>query len=181
MTLIFLYGPPAVGKYTVGKTLARLTGYRLFHNHLTADVVEEIIDRGTPAFGRAVRKIRLDLIAIAASSKTHGLIFTFVYLHPKDIREVHRYVTIVRRAGGHVHFVQLTASQEILHARVRRADRRRFGKITTRAMLRAMMSRHDLTTAIPGVTSLTIDTAKILPLQTAQKIQKFYHLPTAKK
>lgn len=181
MTLVFLYGPPAVGKYTVGKTLARLTGYRLFHNHLTADVVEEIIDRGTPEFGRAVRKIRLDLIAIAASSKIPGLIFTFVYLHPKDIGEVRRYASTVRRFGGRVFFVKLTAGTETLERRVIRADRKRFGKISSRSKLRTLIERHDFTTSIPGVSSLTIDTTKTQPQQTALKIQKFYHLPSLKK
>lgn len=177
MTLIFLYGPPAVGKYTVGKAISRLTGYRLFHNHLTADLVEAIIDRGTPEFGRAARKIRLDMITVAAASKISGLVFTFVYLHPKDIREVHRYATTVRRFGGRVCFVKLTAGTEILERRVMRPDRKRFGKISSLSTLRSVMSRHDLTISIPGVSSLTIDTAKILPLQTAQKIQRFYRLP----
>jgi len=178
MILIFLYGPPAVGKYTVGKTLARLTGYRLFHNHLTADVVEEIIDRDTPAFGRAVRKIRLDLIAIAAKSETPGLIFTHTYLHPKDIAEVRRYVATVRRAGGRVCFVKLTTSADVLERRVIRADRKRFGKISSRSTLRSVLGRHDFTTQIPGVTSLIIDTTSHDPKISAQMIQRAFHLPT---
>jgi tRNA uridine 5-carbamoylmethylation protein Kti12 len=32
MKLIFLYGPPAVGKLTVAQELVTLTGYKLFHN-----------------------------------------------------------------------------------------------------------------------------------------------------
>ena len=34
MKHLFLYGAPAVGKLTVAKELADLTGYKLFHNHL---------------------------------------------------------------------------------------------------------------------------------------------------
>jgi len=34
MNLVFLHGPAASGKLTVGRELSRLTGYRLFHNHL---------------------------------------------------------------------------------------------------------------------------------------------------
>jgi shikimate kinase len=33
MNFIVIFGPPAVGKMTVGQELARLTGYKLFHNH----------------------------------------------------------------------------------------------------------------------------------------------------
>ncbi len=35
MRLVFIYGPPGVGKLTVARELAALTGFKLFHNHLT--------------------------------------------------------------------------------------------------------------------------------------------------
>jgi shikimate kinase len=35
--LIFIVGPPAVGKMTVGAELARRTGFQLFHNHHAID------------------------------------------------------------------------------------------------------------------------------------------------
>lgn len=50
MRLLFLHGPPATGKYTVGRELAALTGWELYHNHL---VVDEVLARhafGTPGF-----------------------------------------------------------------------------------------------------------------------------------
>ena len=54
MNLIILFGPPAVGKMTVGQELSRLTGYPLLHNHMTIDLVTEFFDFGTPQFGRLV-------------------------------------------------------------------------------------------------------------------------------
>ncbi|MEO6875756.1 MAG: shikimate kinase, partial [Opitutaceae bacterium] len=36
--LVFIVGAPAVGKMTVGDALAKRTGLRLFHNHLTIDL-----------------------------------------------------------------------------------------------------------------------------------------------
>jgi hypothetical protein len=35
--LVVLYGLPATGKLMVARELSRLTGLRLFHNHLTVD------------------------------------------------------------------------------------------------------------------------------------------------
>src|SRR3712207_8263459 len=35
--LLFLHGPPAVGKLTVARRVAELTGWRLFHNHLRSE------------------------------------------------------------------------------------------------------------------------------------------------
>ena len=42
MRLVVLYGPPGVGKLTVGGELATLTGFRLFHNHLTVNLATAI-------------------------------------------------------------------------------------------------------------------------------------------
>jgi len=36
-TLVFIVGPPAVGKMTVGRELSSLTGFPFFHNHLTIE------------------------------------------------------------------------------------------------------------------------------------------------
>ena len=36
---LFIIGPPAVGKMTVGTVIAQRTGLRLFHNHQTIDLV----------------------------------------------------------------------------------------------------------------------------------------------
>ena len=42
MKLLFLIGNGAVGKMTVGQELMKLTGLRLFHNHMTIEPVIEI-------------------------------------------------------------------------------------------------------------------------------------------
>ncbi|MFH1209967.1 MAG: shikimate kinase, partial [archaeon] len=42
MKLIYIYGPPAVGKLTVTKELAKLTNFKIFHAHLTADYVSSV-------------------------------------------------------------------------------------------------------------------------------------------
>lgn len=39
MKLVIITGPHAVGKMTVGQELERLTGLKLFHNHMTIDIV----------------------------------------------------------------------------------------------------------------------------------------------
>ena len=39
MDFIIIFGPQAVGKMTVGEELAKKTGYKLFHNHMTIDLV----------------------------------------------------------------------------------------------------------------------------------------------
>ena len=50
MKLVVIFGPPAVGKMTVGFELAKLTGLKLFHNHLTIELVLNFFDFSTPQF-----------------------------------------------------------------------------------------------------------------------------------
>lgn len=56
MKLIVLYGPPAAGKYTIAKAVAEKTGYKLFHNHLTVDLLKSVFEFGTPDFFGLVKK-----------------------------------------------------------------------------------------------------------------------------
>ena len=46
MKLVFLYGSPGVGKLTVAEALSRLTGYKVFHNHLTANIAHLLFEIG---------------------------------------------------------------------------------------------------------------------------------------
>lgn len=41
---IMICGPQAVGKMTVGQELAKLTGYKLFYNHMTIEMLRLIFD-----------------------------------------------------------------------------------------------------------------------------------------
>ena len=43
-TLVIIFGPPAVGKMTVGSELAKLTGLKLFHNHMTIEPLLELFE-----------------------------------------------------------------------------------------------------------------------------------------
>ena len=84
MNLVIVFGPPAVGKMTVGQELSRLTGYKLLHNHMTIDLVTEFFGFGTPQFERLVPAFRQMLVAEAAASNLSGLIFTFVWAFDED-------------------------------------------------------------------------------------------------
>jgi hypothetical protein len=52
MKFIVVFGPPAVGKMTVGYELEKLTGFRLFHNHMTIELVLNFFDYEQPQFHR---------------------------------------------------------------------------------------------------------------------------------
>jgi hypothetical protein len=113
--LIVLFGPPAVGKAAIGHELALLTGYRFFHNHLTADPVAALFGWGGTRFGRMVDTIRDVLLTeAAADTSIPGVIFTYVWdLDSQDeTRTMQKYATLFERHGGKTIFVELTASLE---------------------------------------------------------------------
>jgi hypothetical protein len=111
--LLFLVGAPAVGKMTVGHELARLTGLRLFHNHLSIEPALRFFDFGTAPFHRLVEDFRRGVFEEVAKSNLPGLIFTFAWAFdmPEDSRAVAEYSAPFRKRGSRVLFVELRASQ----------------------------------------------------------------------
>ena len=43
-TLLIVIGPHAVGKMTVGQELARITELKLFHNHMSIELVRKLFE-----------------------------------------------------------------------------------------------------------------------------------------
>ena len=86
MKLIVIFGPPAVGKMTVGQELEKITNLKLFHNHMSMEVVLNFFNYKTPAFEKLVDHIREEIFKEVASSDLGGLIFTYTWFFedPKD-------------------------------------------------------------------------------------------------
>lgn len=111
--LIFIIGPPAVGKVAVGHELATRTGLKLFHNHQTIELVLRFFPFGSPPFDRLVREFRRRIFEEVAAADLPGLIFTYVWAfdEPEDGRTVEEFASIFRNRGSRVLFVELEASQ----------------------------------------------------------------------
>lgn len=113
--LLILFGPPAVGKMAVGKELARLTGMRLFHNHMALEPVLQLFPYGSAPFERIVRQFRNAVFEEAARAAGPGLIYTCMW-DLEDV-ETNRYIDGVVRSfeerGAEVHFVELSASLDV--------------------------------------------------------------------
>jgi shikimate kinase len=71
MKLIIIYGPEATGKLTIAKELAKATGFRLFHNHVSVDVAKTFFDFGMAEFGELVWDVRI-LALVPQLSKNAG-------------------------------------------------------------------------------------------------------------
>ena len=111
--LVIIFGPPAAGKAAVGAELAALTGYRFFHNHLTADPAAALFGWGGERFARSVDAIRDVLLREAASDTSiSGVIFTFVWGIglPDDAALMKKISGLFADGGGQVFFLELLAS-----------------------------------------------------------------------
>ncbi len=176
MKLIFLYGPPAVGKLTVATELGRLTSFAVFDNHLSLDCVLPVFGFGTPPLVKLVGRIRLDVIEEAAREGV-DLIFTFVYAHPGDLPFVEEVCGRVTAHGGEVCFVQLTCAAATQEQRVEAPDRSRRQKTRSVELVRELNTTHDLVTPVGGRESLTIDNTDVAPAEVAARIIAHYDLP----
>jgi shikimate kinase len=178
MKLVFLYGPPGVGKLTVAKELSKLTGYKVFHNHATIDMVKCVFNFDTAIFWDFVNRYRLELLEAAARENVPGLITTLVYCKdPADetwfLRDV---IAAIEPHGGEVLFVRLTCDFEELKRRLKSPTRRAYNKMTKITQLRQMMQQTNIFADVPYARNLTIDNTKLSARKTAAQIAQHYGL-----
>jgi hypothetical protein len=111
MKFIVIFGPPAVGKMTVGYELAKITGFRLFHNHMTIELILNFFDYEQPQFHTLVAEFRKRIFEEVAASDLTGLIFTFVWALELESEKayIERICSIFRKKSADIYFVELEA------------------------------------------------------------------------
>ena len=112
MKLLFMIGDAAVGKMTVGQELMKLTGLRLFHNHMMIEPVLEIFGQWRPDVTQRLRQVIFEEFA---KTDSYGMIFTFMWAF--DMKSDWDYVEWVKGIFGlpdeDVYYVELIAPQEV--------------------------------------------------------------------
>ncbi|OCA90389.1 shikimate kinase [Bacillus sp. FJAT-27225] len=119
MKLVLLFGPQAVGKMTVGQELVKITDLKLFHNHMTIDLVSHFFDYSTKEGKRLVNLFREEIFEEVSKSDLYGMIFTFVWMFDLeyDWKYIKRVSELFESRGGTVYYVELEAD---LHERLER-------------------------------------------------------------
>jgi hypothetical protein len=175
-TLVYLYGPPAVGKLTVAKRLCVITGWTLFHNHLSVNAVRPIFPFGSKPFTDVVHRLRLDVFETAMAEGTNLIFTNNSAWGGSNGRE--RFATFADSArlaaetgGGQAQFVRLTAPLDVLETRLLDPTRQQLGKLTDTSRLRELLRALDDSALYDD--DLTIDTSRHSPEEAAKTIAAY--------
>jgi hypothetical protein len=188
-TLLFVLGPPAVGKMTVGHEIAQRTGLRLFHAHQTLDLVLRFFPFGSPPFERLVGEFRRRIFEEVARSDLPGLVFTYVWAFdlPSEQKTVDEYARPFRERGGRVLFAELEATLEVRLQR-NETEFRLAEKPFKRDLAgsRKLLLEHDRTYQLNSRGALDhrpdffrIETTSLSAAEAAERIVAHFELPRA--
>jgi len=114
MKLIVILGAGAVGKMTVGQELAKITGLRLFHNHMSLEIVFDVFGEARKGLNLPTR-IRKMFFEEFVKTDLYGMIFTYMLAFDiqSDLDNLDSLVDIFRRENAEIYYVELVAPQEI--------------------------------------------------------------------
>ena len=182
-TLVILTGPHAVGKMTVGQELAKITGLRLFHNHMSIELSLKLFDFGTPEFRALNETIRKTVFEQFAAGNLPGLIFTYMmdFDQPSEFAYLNEIIELFSSHGADCHVVELCADFEERLAR-NKSENRLAQKESKRnverseAEMRHTQATHRLNSRegeiLPFESYLKIDNTNLAPDEVARTIKK---------
>ncbi len=185
LKLVLLFGPQAVGKMTVGQELEKITGLKLFHNHMTIDLLEPFFGF-SPDMWRLTTLFREEIFKLFSQTDQYGIIFTFVWAF--DLKEdwdfVEKVCEIFQQNGSDIYFIELEAD---ITERLKRnsTENRLIHKPTKRKInqsesdLLNSFEKHRLNSTkgeIKQENYLKINNTKIAAEEVAQMIKKHFQI-----
>ena len=169
MKVVFLFGPPAAGKHTIGSLLSKETGLPLFHNHLTVDLATSLFEFGTPGFVQLREQVWLASFSAAADAG-RSFIFTFSPESTVDPALIGKLEKAVTQRGGAVVYIELLCSEEVVLERIDDESRRQFGKLVDKTLYTQLKAEGSF--AFPPLPAPTfqVDTETLTPEESARAI-----------
>jgi hypothetical protein len=169
MHVVFIHGPVASGKHTIGKLLAERTGLPLVHNHLAVDEALARFPFGSPGFLELRAKLWRAAFEDAAAAR-RSFIFTFNPEATVDPQLIAELCAIVEKAGGKVHFIELACSRDAILRRLGNESRAAFGKMTDRRIYEQVERQGGFEFPPLPEPQLRIDTGQVTAEQAAATI-----------
>jgi hypothetical protein len=172
MKLAFIYGDPATGKYTIGRELARITGWELYHNHLVVDEVLTLHAFGTPGFVRLRDERWRNHFASTAAAGQPNLIFTFNPENTVPQEFIDWIFHELPRRGVAIYSVELAVSEAAIEARLGTKQRQGFKKLTDLGLYRQLRAAGTFLSPVIPRTDLHINTEAVSPTAAAGLIAR---------
>jgi hypothetical protein len=171
MHVVFLHGPVAAGKHTIGRLLSDLTDLPLFHNHLAVDAALALFPFGSESFRAMRASIWLNAFRLAAESGS-SFIFTFSPEATVEPDLIGRMTAAVTAQGGKILFVELVCSRETILRRLGSASRAKFKKLTDPELF--VQVEREGGFAFPALPTpiLSINTEQVSPQVAAESIAR---------
>jgi len=118
VNLLFLIGDQAVGKMTVGQELAKITGLRLFHNHMTIEPVYALFGDKNRHW-KTIRRLRQVFFEDFAESGMYGMIYTkrVNFASERSVADMTSIADIFTKQGAQIYCAELFAPLDIRLAR----------------------------------------------------------------
>lgn len=185
MKFVLIFGPQAVGKMTVGQELEKITGMKLFHNHMTIELLEPFFGF-SPEMWNLSHHFRMEIFKAMAKSDQEGLIFTYVWAfdQKKDWDYVDKICEIFESNGASVSFVELEADIDERLER-NKSPHRLEHKPTKRNIerseneLKETLKSHRLNSfegEIKRENYIKINNTNLSPVEVAQKVKERFNL-----
>ena len=170
-----IYGLPGVGKLAVAREVARLRpGYKLFHIHLLADLLESVFGFDGRGFIELRDRIWPMVIERAVAEGIPGLVTTMVFERSLPDELVPGVRDRVIEAGGTVRFVELVCEKAEHEQRIVSAERTRFRKMTSVDEVNRIVESGHFTTPKDLGDVLSLDTTHLSAGQAAERIVRHW-------
>jgi hypothetical protein len=174
--LVFIHGAPATGKYTIGRELAALTGFELYHNHLVVDDVLQRHAFGTPGFVAERDHAWRHHLGAAATESARRVIFTFNPENTVPQAFIDWLFREVPAHGGQLYSIALKLSEESIEARLASEQRRGFRKLTDHTLYRQLRDAGAFNKPVIPRSNLVLDCENLSARDAATRIARHFKL-----
>ena len=189
--LVILLGPHAVGKMTVGQELSKLTGLRLFHNHMSIELARKLFDHSEKEWGILNGTIRQTVFELFAKGDFPGLIFTYMCAFDlqSELEYLQGIIDLFKANGADCFVVELCADFDVRLIR-NKSENRLLHKESKRnlewseAEMRRTSEKYRLNSydgeKLPFENYMKLDNTDLPPEEAARKIMEYFTFEESK-
>ena len=175
MKAVYIYGPPATGKFVIAQEIAKLTRFKVIDNHIFTPILLTLFESKNKHYWKLTTLFKNLLIEEAIKSHVLGIVFTGVYDGKNDDKTLKKFIHELNRKNVKTFFVRVNCSEKERLKRIVHPQRKKIGKIHTFSQLQQRMHK-DIFSTVPFQQHLFLDTTSTSAKVNAKKIINYYHL-----